>query len=266
MLPFDLETTGPLPDTARIVTAYAARIGPWPTDTPTKWNGDHWAWLADPGIPIPEAATAVHGITTETAHREGSDAHLVLEEIAEVLDGAITDGAPVIGHNIAYDLTVVDRECIRHNIEPPDWAGLLVIDTMVLDKHVWKYRKGSRRLTDVAQTYGVPIRGDAHDAAADAMAAARIGYRIAQIGATPWKSAHPNTSSSTAVGNWRSASKTPSPPPINSTTGNGSGPPTKPSPWRRTSGKLTPPQPSTANGPSDPSPPGGTPPPQTPKR
>jgi DNA polymerase-3 subunit epsilon len=191
MLALDTETTGPLPDTARIVTAYAARIGPWPTDTPTKWNGDHWAWLADPGIPIPEAATAVHGITTETAHREGSDAHLVLEEIAEVLDGAITDGAPVIGHNIAYDLTVVDRECIRHNIEPPDWAGLLVIDTMVLDKHVWKYRKGSRRLTDVAQTYGVPIRGDAHDAAADAMAAARIGYRIAQIGAMTLEERNP---------------------------------------------------------------------------
>jgi DNA polymerase-3 subunit epsilon len=191
LLPFDLETTGPLPDTARIVTAFAGRLGTWP-DTADTWAGD-WSheWLADPGVPIPQAATDVHGITTDHARDNGAPAAHVIDAIAGVLQNAADVGVPVIGHNVSYDLTVVDRECIRHNIEPPDWAGLLVVDTMVLDKHVWKYRKGSRRLTDVAQTYGVPIRGDAHDAAADAMAAARIGYRIAQIGATPFEDRAP---------------------------------------------------------------------------
>jgi DNA polymerase-3 subunit epsilon len=180
LLPFDLETTGPLPDTARIVTAYAAGLG-----DPVLAARVRCEWLADPGIEIPTAATAVHGITTEHARAAGQPAALVVNAVAETLQEAAEEGVPVIGHNVAYDLTVVDRECRRHNIPVPDWASLLVVDTMVLDKHVWKYRKGSRRLVDVAATYGVPIRGDAHDAAADAMAAARIGYRIAQIGATP---------------------------------------------------------------------------------
>jgi DNA polymerase-3 subunit epsilon len=183
LLPFDLETTGPNPNTARIVTAFAGQI---------RWGaGEHFTWLADPGIEIPAAATAVHGITTEHAQENG-DAHAqVVAEVANLIDMAADRGVPVIGHNIAFDLTIVDRECRRCELPVPNWDRLLVVDTQVLDKHVWKYRKGSRRLTDVAQTYGVPIRGDAHDAAADAMAAARIGYRIAQIGATPFEDRAP---------------------------------------------------------------------------
>jgi DNA polymerase III subunit epsilon len=177
LLPFDLETTGPHPDTARIVTAFASQI---------RWGEqEDWTWLADPGVEIPASATAVHGITTEHARENGTHASVVIDAITKLIRITIDAGAVLIGYNVAYDLTVVDRECRRHNIPTPDWDRLLVIDTMVLDKHVWKYRKGSRRLVDVAATYGVPIRGDAHDAAADAMAAARIGYRIAQIGATP---------------------------------------------------------------------------------
>jgi DNA polymerase III subunit epsilon len=185
LLAFDLETTGPLPDTARIVTAFAGRLGTWP-DAADTWAGD-WSseWLADPGVPIPQAATDVHGITTEHARQQGRPAGPVVFEIAALLTDAADKGIPVVGHNVAFDLTIVDRECRRHDVEIPPWDRLLVVDTMVLDKHVWKYRKGSRRLVDVAATYGVPIKGDAHDAAADAMAAARIGYRIAQIGATP---------------------------------------------------------------------------------
>lgn len=177
LLPFDLETTGPNPNTARIVTAFARQLG-WGADQPFEW-------LADPGVEIPAGATAVHGITTERARAEGRQAGPVVFEIAELLSAAADLGVPVIGHNVAYDLTVVDRECRRYDIDVPPWDRLLVVDTMVLDKHVWKYRKGSRKLVDVAVTYGVPIKGDAHDASADAMASARIGYRIAQIGSTP---------------------------------------------------------------------------------
>lgn len=179
LLPFDLETTGQNPNTARIVTAFARQWG-WAA-------GEEFTWLADPGIEIPQAATAVHGITTERVRAEGRPAGPVAFEIAEVLQAAADEGVPVIGHNVAYDLTVVDRECRRYDIDVPPWDRLLVVDTQVLDKHVWKYRKGSRKLVDVAITYDVPIKGNAHDAGDDAMASARIGYRIAQIGTTPFE-------------------------------------------------------------------------------
>jgi DNA polymerase-3 subunit epsilon len=49
-------------------------------------------------------------------------------------------------------------------------APLLVVDPRVLDKHLDRYRKGRRTLTDLCAHYGVVLNG-AHDAAADATAA-----------------------------------------------------------------------------------------------
>src|SRR5690606_7171898 len=48
-------------------------------------------------------------------------------------------------------------------------------------RHIDRYRSGSRRLTAVAAHYGVPLsEEDAHGAAADALAAARVAWVIAQ--------------------------------------------------------------------------------------
>ena len=45
-----------------------------------------------------------------------------------------------------------------------------MLDPRVLDKHLDRYRKGRRTLTDLCAHYGVTLEG-AHDAAADALAA-----------------------------------------------------------------------------------------------
>jgi DNA polymerase-3 subunit epsilon len=50
---------------------------------------------------------------------------------------------------------------------------------MVLDKAVDKWRKGKRTLTATCEHYGVRLDG-AHDASFDAVASARIAWRIAQ--------------------------------------------------------------------------------------
>jgi DNA polymerase-3 subunit epsilon len=59
---FDLETTGLDHRTSRIVTACAALLNP-----DGSISGNDVEWLANPGIPIPAEATAVHGITDEIA-------------------------------------------------------------------------------------------------------------------------------------------------------------------------------------------------------
>ncbi|MCU1405607.1 MAG: polymerase subunit epsilon, partial [Glaciihabitans sp.] len=53
------------------------------------------------------------------------------------------------------------------------------IDPLVLDKTVDKYRKGKRTLEAAALHYGVDLT-DAHDAAADAVAAGRVAQALAQ--------------------------------------------------------------------------------------
>jgi DNA polymerase-3 subunit epsilon len=171
MVAFDLETTGVDVDTARIVTACVAVIdgsGQRPPETMT--------WLVNPGTDIPEQATEIHGITTDHAHEYGRPASECVGEIALALFRA---NGPIVAFNACYDLTVLDREMRRHSIgvQLPD--RLQVIDPFVLDKHIDRYRKGSRKLADTCDLYGVRLDG-AHDASHDAIAAARVAWRIAQ--------------------------------------------------------------------------------------
>jgi DNA polymerase-3 subunit epsilon len=87
-----------------------------------------------------------------------------------------------VGANLAYDLTLLEAENQRHSLPTlrerlhPKPIGPCV-DVMVLDKHIDPYRKGGRKLTDLAKHYGV-ILGDAHTAHADALAACRLFPRI----------------------------------------------------------------------------------------
>lgn len=173
MLAFDLETTAPDPEQARIVTACAGIA------SAAGWEPSEWLLRQD--APIPEGAIAVHGITTEKANAEGRDAAECVLEIRNVVLTAWSVGRPVVGYNITYDLTVLDRESRRHGHGPLPILGP-VLDGLVIDKAVDRYRRGSRKLVDVCAHYGITLDA-AHDSTADALAAARLVWRLA--GALP---------------------------------------------------------------------------------
>ena len=169
---YDTETTGVEVATDRIVTATLIRYTPGQQLAVTEW-------LADPGVEIPEEATAVHHITTEHARTHGRPAREVIAEIADALERAWTRTVPLIAYNGTFDLDITDNEMRRHLRRPLQVLGP-VIDPLILDKHVDRYRRGSRKLVDVARHYRVQLGGDAHDAAADALGAARVMWRIAR--------------------------------------------------------------------------------------
>lgn len=166
---FDLETTSADPEEARIVTAAIAFVG-------GGLRTDPHDWLADPGVTIPPEAVEVHGIDTLRAQADGRPAAEVIREVRDML--ALHDG-PLVAFNARYDLTVLDRECRRHGIDPLDPAALSVIDPLVIDKWLDRYRPGSRKLDAMCEHYKARLDG-AHDAAADAIAAARCAWRILQ--------------------------------------------------------------------------------------
>lgn len=170
MAALDLETTATDPEQARIVTAAIVYVGGGQPAEPRTW-------LADPGVEIPDEAAAVHGVTTDRARAEGRP---VAEVLAELLAALVAWGStrPLIICNARYDLTVLDRELRRHGLGP--LPPLLVIDPLVLDKHVDRYRPGSRKLVDACEWYRLPAL-DAHDALADALAAARLVHRIVKL-------------------------------------------------------------------------------------
>jgi len=174
LLALDTETTGTDPDLARIVTAAAIRLGP---NTRVVHE-----WMAKPDIEIPQGAIDIHGVTNDMAQRDGRPAAEVLGELLGLLIMAQFNNTPIVGHNIVYDLTIIDREARRHNLTMPALGP--VIDTMILDKHVWPYRKGSRRLVDVCALHGIGL-DNAHDSTADAYASARLAHRIASIAEQP---------------------------------------------------------------------------------
>jgi len=165
---FDTETTGVDVETDRIVSA-AVVVQDAPGSRPRMTR-----WLVNPGIPVPEAATAVHGLTDEHLQRNGRWPAPVMYEIAEELAEQAAMARPLVVMNAPFDLTLLDRELRRHRASSLDrWfesSTLRVLDPRVLDKHLDRYRKGRRTLTDLCAHYGVTLEG-AHDAAADALAA-----------------------------------------------------------------------------------------------
>lgn len=180
LVAFDLETTGPDPETARIVTAAIVTVDV------TTGKVDLDTHIADPGIEIPAEATEVHGITTEYARTYGAPA----AEVVRLLSAALADhaemGNPVCIYNAAYDLTVLDRECRRYDVPTlsdrcdDDRLDLYVVDPLVLDRATERYRKGNRKLFTVCARYGIKFGTDeAHEAANDALATARLAWKIA---------------------------------------------------------------------------------------
>ncbi|MGI8333421.1 exonuclease domain-containing protein [Actinomadura scrupuli] len=144
--------------------------------------------LINPGIEIPEAATEVHGITTARAEADGAKPAEALEDLAADLVAGLTAGWPIVGANLVYDLTLMDRELRRHGLATLEQRLRVpiapVVDVMVIDKICHRFRKGGRKLTDLCDHYGVRIDG-AHDAGADALAACRIAWRMVQWGGLP---------------------------------------------------------------------------------
>ena len=175
LIGFDLETTGTDPREARIVTAAVIEVR---AGEPMGRR----EWLADPGVPIPEDAVAVHGISNERAAAEGRPADRVADALADVLTSYWKAGVPVVAYNATFDLTLLSAELRRHGL--PSLRERLgadpapVIDPYTIDRWVDRYRRGKRNLEAVCAEYGV-VLDSAHDAMADALAAARLAGAIA---------------------------------------------------------------------------------------
>jgi DNA polymerase-3 subunit epsilon len=169
---FDLETTGIDVETSRIVSATVAVLDAAGDVT------ERIDWLLDPGVEIPTQATNVHGITTEHAVRHGREASAGVAEIVAALRSHLDRGLPLVAYNAPYDLTLLNRESIRHGVDPLV-SPSPVIDPLVIDKAVDKYRKGKRTLEVTSAFYGVSL-DDAHDSGADAIAAGRVAQAIAR--------------------------------------------------------------------------------------
>lgn len=190
MLGFDLESTSPNPLEARIVTGAVVHLKP--SERPRTLS-----WVIDPKVEIPTDASDIHGWTAEriAAYRDArnlpaKDPAQGVFEMAGQVALAMSLGVPVVVFNGAYDLTLLETECRRHGVPtlterlaPQGIRG--VVDTYVIDKKFSRRKNKctcgcgaqNRKLSEQIKHYKVILAG-AHDAGADALAAARLVPRM----------------------------------------------------------------------------------------
>jgi DNA polymerase III subunit epsilon len=147
-----------------------------------------WSGLIDPGREIPDDATAVHGISTERARREGMPLQAAISLVSDAVVAASARGVPLAGMKLDYDLTILEtqaRDFLGAGPIERDWCGP-VLDAGVIDRHFDPERRGRRTLTDLCGHYGIEI-GNAHDAAADATASIEVLFALAVRHHTLWE-------------------------------------------------------------------------------
>ncbi|GAA1285507.1 exonuclease domain-containing protein [Brachybacterium alimentarium] len=169
LLGFDTETTGTNVASDRIVTvALVHSVGPGRESETVA------TWLIDPEMDIPEPAQRVHGISTEHARAHGMTATEALEEVVTMIADALGKDVPLVAFNGGFDLAILENELTRlglptlaqrlgHDIAP-------VIDPLVVDRGVDRYRKGKRTLTDLLAHFDIQQDGRLHTADVDVSA------------------------------------------------------------------------------------------------
>ncbi len=161
-LVLDTETTGLRVERDRLISVGAVRLD----GSEVEPDGE-LAFLVDPGITIPAASTAIHGISDADVKGAGRFA-----DHAAPLDAAKT-GRVVVGHNIGFDLAILANEYDRAGLA---WALPPALDTgllaLALNPHL-----ADASLETIAAWLGVDVV-DRHSALGDAQTTARIYLKL----------------------------------------------------------------------------------------
>jgi DNA polymerase-3 subunit epsilon len=154
---FDLETTGVQIQEHRILELYAIRLLP----DGQRREMHHYI---NPGMPIPEEATAIHGITDELVADKPSFADLA-EELA-----AFFSDADLAGFNVRrFDVPMLMEEFHRCRKYP-----ILLKNVRVIDPYVIFIKKEPRNLAAAVRFYCEEEHEEAHAAQADVEATMKV--------------------------------------------------------------------------------------------
>ncbi|MET9951799.1 hypothetical protein ABZ135_09665 [Streptomyces sp. NPDC006339] len=187
LLSLDIGSTGHRPAVDRIRSA-ALRGS----------DGTAHDWILDPGSDIPsaeEGSDAVEAIGSDIQQATGSNIPDIgsnlpqplpprpaLDELATLVAAHLAAGELLVVWFAPHVLSTLHAELLRHDLAPLTArvpAGVApVCDPLVLDRHVDRYRPGSRSLRSVAEWYGVPhVRPG--DPGSDAEAALLLARTVA---------------------------------------------------------------------------------------
>ena len=153
---FDLETTGLFQKKDRIIELGAVKVSP-------DGSEEERCWLFNPTVHIPEATTAIHGISDEDV----KDCPTFAERADEVF--AFFEGCDLAGFNSdRYDIPCLEEEFARVGM------NLGVSARRCIDVQRIYHRKEPRDLTAAVRFYLDRDHAGAHGAEADARATLEV--------------------------------------------------------------------------------------------
>jgi len=142
--------------------------------------------IVNPGVPIPERAAQVHGITNERAEAMG-----VSEKTALALFTFMADRSDlIVAHNIAFDINVMACAYARSGHEAPEWATFCTMDAAcpIINlpptdrmKAAGINRPKSPRLEECVRHFFDEDLEGAHDAIVDLNACARVFFHLKSL-------------------------------------------------------------------------------------
>lgn len=113
--------------------------------------------LVNPGYPIPEFSSNIHGITTDMV----KDAPLfsdIAQDIANFIDGFV-----LVCHNAYFDLNFVSKQIMESGINSPE---MYFLDTLIISRQYFAFE--SNKLGDIARILDIEVN-QAHRAMADVL-------------------------------------------------------------------------------------------------
>jgi DNA polymerase-3 subunit epsilon len=178
LIGFDIETTGLDMDKDQIISAAIVLVG----DNKLQENYD---FLIKPTIEVPDEAIKLHGISREEIST-GKEPAEGIKEINQILAQEMNSGATLVIFNSNFDLTILLRQSKELGLAPltelVSKENFIIVDPLVIDRASNSKRPGRRNLQTLCRHYHAKFDfNNAHTADADAIAAARLAWRMADI-------------------------------------------------------------------------------------
>jgi DNA polymerase-3 subunit epsilon len=148
----DTETTGLDPSSDHVVSLAIV-----PVDAGRVRPEAAWQILIDPGVPVPPASTAIHGITDADV-RGAPDLATAL-----AIAGSAMRGRIIVGHNLPFDLAF---------LASVGYEAADQLDTLQVSRLLWR-RRGTRHGLDALASRTAVVPQYRHSALGDAIATAQ---------------------------------------------------------------------------------------------
>ena len=141
-------------------------------------------------VPIPEAASKVHGITTEIAERCGVSQAFAAATWCRMA----TIAKKTVAHNVKFDMAVMNTAILRSNLKHPEpLAACTMIDSTYIVNlpptpkmlAAGMDRPKSPKLEEAIKYFFDEDLDGAHDALVDVRACARLYFRLQSMKVSP---------------------------------------------------------------------------------